>query len=229
MTDKLSFALVSSAAARAAMKLMLGKSRLSSRCGKACAAVALATLAACSSAGRLPGGLTWDTAVFSSSRALEVVFNEVCLPAILDGGSIGQRASDRALQQVPASSIGAVGATDRDFAWRLPMMAGGAYVVAWEDGSCTASVDSGSSDELRAVVIAAINARPEGFTLGSSESIESGRRVRAAYCTRSVAPPFVVGVTTQTRWGRPALVATVFRAHDPAPPFCAPAADPTGT
>jgi hypothetical protein len=161
-------------------------------------------------------------ALTSAKAALDVAFGRVCLPAILESGSIEQRALGAYMAPVSARGLGAIGATEADKAWRLGSMAE-VSVVAWSDGSCSVSIGRGDAAELSSAVRAALAARSEGFVEGQTAAVDSGRGVRTAYCTPQ-SPPVVVGVTTpapHTR--RPALVATIFRARG-AFSACAPAA-----
>jgi hypothetical protein len=151
-------------------------------------------------------------ALTDSVAAGEIVLQDVCLIGIAERKPIEPLALYERL--VPMSP-GAAHAGPSDKVWRLASI-NPVYAVAWADGSCSAYVDRGSSERLRAMAERVIQARPEGFVLASSGLVDADRVERSVYCGRAGADRIVATITTPNgRAGRGmrALSSTVYRAR----------------
>lgn len=109
-----------------------------------------------------------------------IALAKVCLPAILGARSIEALAIAQGMLPASANEVGG-GKTDK--AWRLGLVEP-AYAVAWSDGGCTALVEKGSRETLRAMAESEILGRPEGFKRGSVAVVEDGRLERSLYCAQ---------------------------------------------
>lgn len=161
-----------------------------------------------------------DRMTIDGLTAGQIALAKVCLPAILKARQI--EALARAEGMLPASAA-SVGGGKADKAWRLGM-GEPVYAVAWADGSCTAVVEKGAPESLRAMAEREILDRPEGFTLGSTSVVEDGRLQRSIYCARTDTGWALASLTvpgpkpvSRTR----ALSSTVYLRSTPSP-LCAP-------
>jgi len=164
------------------------------------------------------GPAPW-AALVSPSAALKVVVEEVCIPAILDGGSIEQLALSRYMLPVDPRRAGSPSATR---AWRLASYSD-IHVFELPNGGCSASVEAGSAEELASAAVSALRARRPDFRAGLVQS--SGGAERTAYCTDGERP-FVAAVVRKTARSRDtAFLLNLFRAESDRPSFC-PAPEP---
>ncbi|MBU4436037.1 MAG: hypothetical protein KKC14_16685, partial [Alphaproteobacteria bacterium] len=116
---------------------------------------------------------------------------KVCLPAILGARSIESLAIAEGM--LPAS-VSEVGDPQADKAWRLSLIEP-TYAVDWGDGSCTASVEKGSREALRAMAESEVLSRPEGFKRGAVTVIEAGRLEQSIYCAKVQSGWAVISLT----------------------------------
>jgi hypothetical protein len=152
----------------------------------------------------------------SSSEALKVVFDEVCVPVILDGGDFVALAKSRYMVETKASTD-STGQTSHSF--RLASF-GEVTATLWADGSCMVGLERGDSSELQAQVLAALAARGHTMTRGVSSSAPNDG-ARMAFCNADQRP-LLLSVTTPASKSskRPALVATLYRAKGSASDIC---------
>jgi hypothetical protein len=163
-------------------------------------------------------------ALTDSVAAGEIVLRDVCLTGIAEHKPIEPRALYERLVPMPP---GAAHAGPSDKVWRLASISP-VYAVAWADGSCSAYVDRGPSDRLRAMAERVIAAGPEGFVLVSSGLVDADRVERSVYCGTAGADRVVATVTTpngQAGRGMRALSSTVYRAR-PDSTLCPPSSAP---
>lgn len=163
-------------------------------------------------------------ALTDSVAAGEIVLRDVCLTGIAERRPIEQLALYERLVSMPPRSANA-GPSDK--VWRLASI-NPVYAVAWADGSCSAYVDRGPSDRLRAMAERVILARPEGFVLASSGLVDSDRVERSVYCGRAGQDRIVATITTpngRAGQGMRALSSTVYRAR-PESTLCPPSPTP---
>jgi len=121
-----------------------------------------------------------DRMTIDGVQAGRIALAKVCLPAILGARSIEPLAIAQGMLPASASEVRG-GRADK--AWRLGLVEP-AYAVAWSDGSCTALVEKGSRETLRAMAEGEILGRPEGFKRGSVAVVEGGRLERSLYCAQ---------------------------------------------
>jgi hypothetical protein len=130
-----------------------------------------------------------DPAV-SAAKGLNLVFERVCMPVILDGQDFG--ALVRAHMMVAmAPATNATGRSGQTY--RLGLT--GVSATLWEDGSCTAGSQLGDSEQLRAQVLASLGKRGHVMTRGVSRRPHTDGGVTTAYCSSDPAP-LVLGVET---------------------------------
>ena len=155
-------------------------------------------------------------ALTSSSAALKVVFDEICLPAILDGQSVARLAVQRHLVEVNPKLAGFSGDVRT---WRLASLAH-VYVAAWGDGTCSATVDRGDADAFRRQVLDAVAARNIILASGASQPAKADG-VNTAYCS-APPQPLVISIITPAdrRSRRPAIFVNAFRSRGVEPSFC---------
>lgn len=151
----------------------------------------------------------WD-ALTDTVGAGEIVLQNVCLRGVVESKPIEPLALHERLVHM---SPGAAGAGPSDKVWRLASI-NPVYAVAWADGSCSAYVDRGPSDRLRAMADTVLRARPEGFVRMSSGLVDNDRVERTIYCAGAGDRQFVATIATPN--GRPArgvraLSSTVYR------------------
>jgi hypothetical protein len=174
-----------------------------------------ALLAGCATAPRTGDGSPPWSSLTSPSAALTVALGEVCLPAMLDGAVLAERAEARYLQPVSPRSTGSPSATA---AWRLGSWHS-IYVMALPNGGCSVSLEAGDPDDLYAQAVGMLQARG-GFSQGASLATPDGQAINTAWCTPDARRPLVVGLMRRTSGRRVALLANVFRAQDGRPSFC---------
>jgi hypothetical protein len=182
-------------------------------------ALALAPAAACAADRPAYGPAPYD-ALFDEVRAGEIVLANICLPGILEAKPIGELATYNRLLKMSARTAN-VGPEAE--VWRLASLSA-VNAIAWKDGSCSAYVDRGPADKLRAMAERVILARPEGFARGSSAVVDNGRVERTVYCARAGDEWLVATITTpngKAARGTRALSSTVYRRPGPSP-LCAP-------
>jgi len=152
-------------------------------------------------------------ALTDSVAAGEIVLRDVCLPGIMNRRPLEALAQSERLVAMPP---GAAGAGRNDKVWRLGSL-GGVYAVAWGDGSCSAYVDRGPSEKLRAMAAATILARPEGFAMTQTGLVDGGRVERTVYCAWNGEERLVATITTpaSAKARARALSSTVYRARGP--------------
>lgn len=152
-------------------------------------------------------------ALTSPTAAMRIVFSGVCLTAIRDGRSVETLALDNWLRPVPPRSTGSPTATA---AWRLASYSK-VYVVTLPNAGCSASVEGGDPEGLRAAALE-ILAEQGGFAEGQTVAAEDNSRT--VWCTAEEVRPLVVVLVQRTRGRRPAFVANVFHAENARPSFC---------
>jgi hypothetical protein len=157
-------------------------------------------------------------ALTSSSAALKVVFDEVCLSAALNDRSVEALAIERHLVEVKPKLAGFSGDVRT---WRLASLSP-VYVVAWADGTCSATVERGDPEAFRQQVLETLAAHDIKVTRGQSQAA-LGDGVNVPYCT-SPPQPLVVSIITPTtkKSRRPAILLNVFKAKGELPSFCRP-------
>ena len=161
------------------------------------------------------GPAPW-AALTSPTAAMEVVFDRICLAALMEGRSIDDLAYENHLVSVNPRSTGSPTA---ERAWRLGSWST-VYVMALPNGACSASVEAGNPEGLNAAAIAAMQARAP-FTAGQTSLTNDAERT--AWCTGEAQRPVVVALLKKVRGRRDAFVANVFRAQADRPSFCTPA------
>jgi hypothetical protein len=155
-------------------------------------------------------------ALTSSSAALKVVFDEICLPAILDGQPVASLAVQRHLIEVKPKLAGFSGDVRT---WRLASLAH-VYVAAWADGTCSATVDRGDPEAFRRQVLDAVAARDIALAPGISQPAKA-EGINTAYCS-APPQPLVISIITPAdkKSRRPAIFVNAFRARGAEPSFC---------
>ncbi len=154
-------------------------------------------------------------ALISPTAAMEVVFNEVCLPAILENQSIEALALQRFMRPVGVRETGSDQAVA---AWRLASYSG-VYVMQLPNSGCSASVDAGDPDALNARALELLAARGT-FAAGAVAATRGGNAVNTAHCSPETDRPVIVGLVRKTGGRGAAFLANVFRAQNTRPPFC---------
>ncbi len=162
-------------------------------------------------------------ALTSPTAALKVAFDEVCLPAVLEGRSLEDLAHQRYLVPVNPRSTGSPTATA---AWRLASYSH-VYVVALPGGGCSVAVEGGDPEGLNAAAIAMMKAWA-AFAPAAPEPTADGKAERTAWCTPEANRPYFIALLRRTSGRRNALVANVQRAQGLRPSFC-PVAVPAPT
>ena len=132
-------------------------------------------------------------ALVSPTAAMEVVFNEVCLPAILENQSIETLALQRFMRPVGVRETGSDQAVA---AWRLASYSE-VYVMQLPNGGCSASVDAGDPDALNA---RALELLARG---GRSPSGPPTKREAATPSTRPTARPKLIVPSSWAWCARP--------------------------
>jgi hypothetical protein len=155
-------------------------------------------------------------ALVSSSEALKVVFDEVCIPVVLEGGDFVTLAKSRYMVEVKSASD-TTGQSSKTF--RLASM-GEVTATLWEDGSCMVGLERGESDELHAQALSALTSRGHAMKAGvSSPAPNDG--ARAAFCNADPRPLILVVTKPASKSSkRPALVGTLYRAKGGASDIC---------
>lgn len=180
----------------------------------ASALIALATpVAAEETAKRAP-----YAALLSASAALKVVVDEVCAPAVINGGSIEVLAKARHMQPVDPRRAGSAMATR---AWRLASL-GDVHVFELPNGGCSASVERGDPEVLHREALGYLTARRPDLALGQSQPADNGRAHREAYCSTEPRPIVAALLKKVGRSRRPAFLLNLFRAEAARPAFCSP-------
>ena len=156
-------------------------------------------------------------ALVSPAAAMELVFNEVCLPAIIDNQSIETLALRRFMRPV---SVRETGSAQAVAAWRLASYSE-VYVMQLPNGGCSASVEAGDADGLNARALELLALRGS-FTAGLTAEMRGGNAVNTAHCSPELDRTVVVGLIRKTGGRGPAFLANVFRAQGARPPFCPP-------
>lgn len=159
-------------------------------------------------------------AVFSADEAVKVVFDSICVPAILEGKPVADLAKARGLVEVQAN-LKQGGPNDRTYGF--PSLSH-ALVTAWADGTCMISIDKGDAPALRAKLITTLESKSLVIHPGSTVPADNAGE-KTAYCSAD-RPPIVLGVITPRNPDKPgkraALVANLFRAKSGNPEFCRP-------
>lgn len=178
-------------------------------------ALGLGLLAACGSSDGVARYAPFG-ALVSSSEALKVVFDEVCVPVVLDGADFVTTAKSRYMVE-DQPSRDATGQSSQSF--RLAAIG---YVTAtlWADGTCMVGLERGDSDELADQALAALAARGHVMKPGLAAAA-SGDGVRVAFCNQDERP-LILAVTRPASKSskRPALVAGLYRAKGGASDIC---------
>jgi hypothetical protein len=155
-------------------------------------------------------------ALTSGDEALKVVFDQVCLPAVLDGGDFVTLAKSHYLvaDKPPKDSTGQSGET-----FALAAMAH-AYATRWADGSCMITIERGDASAYRAHVLAALAEKGQTTTPGIVTPVPNGG-VRSGFCNPDPRP-LILAMTTPDgpKSKRPAIVATLYRAKGGASDIC---------
>ncbi len=178
------------------------------------AAVALAGCAGQQHTVRPAQPAPWG-ALVSPSKAMEIVFSDVCLTALEQARGVEGLALDHWLRPVPPRSTGSSQATA---AWRLASYSE-VYVVTLPNGGCSASVEAGDPQALHD---AALSLMSRHVVFSKGLSMPEQDNVRTAWCTAEQDKPLVVALVRRTGGRRPAFVANVFRAQGARPSFCTP-------
>jgi hypothetical protein len=185
--------------------------------GQFFAATALLS-AGLSGCGALPGtcregitrGSAPDAALTSGDEALKVVFDQVRLPLILDGGDFLTRAKSHDLV-ARKPSTDAPGQTSQTFE-----LASLAHAAArfWSDGACSGVLQKGDSEAMSSHILASLAAR--GQAMKPDASKPAARDGVDAACCNADPRPLALGVLTPTARAsrRPAIVANLYRAKD---------------
>lgn len=185
-------------------------------------AVGLSLLsAACgTTSGPGPDGVTRGPAPYaaltSTSAGLKVVFDEVCIPVVLDGGDFVTLSKSRHMVETKASTD-TTGQSSQSF--RVASF-GEITATLWADGSCMVALERGDSSELRDQVLASLTARGHAMTRGISGAAPNDG-ARMAFCNADPRP-LVLALTTPASKSsrRLALVATLYRAKGGASDIC---------
>lgn len=184
-------------------------------------AFGLSLLTACgTSSGPGPDGVTRGPAPYaaltSSSEALKVAFEQVCLPVILDGGDFVTLAKSRYMVEVKPGRD-TTGQSSQTF--RLASF-GEVTATLWEDGSCMVALERGNSEELSSQALASLAARGQVMTRGiSGPAANDGARL--AFCNPDPRPLILALTTPASKSSRRlALVATLYRAKGGASDIC---------
>lgn len=146
---------------------------------------------------------------------MELVFNEVCLAAILENQPIETLALRRYMRPVGVRETGSAQAVA---AWRLASYSE-VYVLQLPNGGCSASVEAGDPDDLNSRALELLAARGT-FTMGAAVEARGGDAINTAHCSSETDRPVVVGLIRKTAGRGPAFLANVFRAQAARPPFC---------
>lgn len=167
-----------------------------------------------------PDGLTRGPAPYgaltSADAALEVVFDQVCLPAILDGGDFVTLARSHYLVETkaPKNSTG-----QSAQAFRLASMSK-ASATLWADGTCTVGLEKADTSRMAEHMLATLSARGQGMTVGVSRPADRGG-IATAYCNSDLRPLILVIVRPgDGKSKRPAVVANLHRAVGGASDIC---------
>jgi hypothetical protein len=184
-------------------------------------AAACVALAACGSTTK-PGrdgiirGPAPYAALTSASEALKVVFDEVCVPTVLDGGDFVMLAKQRYMVEVkPARD--ATGQTNQSF--RLASL-GDVGATLWADGTCTISVERGETEAMKAQVLETLLKR--GHTMKPVKTdTAAGGGVRTGYCNDEPRPLLLAIITPGPKPSkRPNIVVNLYRARGGASDIC---------
>jgi hypothetical protein len=157
-------------------------------------------------------------ALTSPSAAVKVAFEEVCLPAILDGQPVETLAIQRHLVSVNPKLAGFSGEVKT---WRLASL-GQVYVAAWSDGTCSVTSERGDPEALRQQVLDAMAARGIRLTAGLAQPAKADG-INQAYCEAG-SHPLVLSIITPVdkKSRRGAVFTNLFRARGERPSFCTP-------
>jgi hypothetical protein len=184
-------------------------------------AIGLGLLTACgTSSGPGPDGVTRGPAPYaaltSSSEALKVAFDQVCMPVVLDGGDFVALAKSRYMVEVKPGKD-STGQASQTF--RLASF-GEVTATLWADGSCMVALERGDSEELSSQALASLSSRGHAMTRGTSGPAPNDG-VRIAFCNPDPRP-LILAVTTPASKSskRLALVATLYRAKGGASDIC---------
>jgi hypothetical protein len=152
----------------------------------------------------------------SSDEALKVVFDEVCLPTVLDGGDFVTLAKSHYL--VPGKpSSDKTGQTSQTF--ELASMAR-ASATLWSDGTCMVGLQKGDTVAMRDHIVAALSARGQVMKPGRSDRDPNGD-ANTAYCNADPRPLLLAVKTPGPKNSkRPAIVANLYRAKGGASDLC---------
>jgi hypothetical protein len=147
---------------------------------------------------------------------LKVVFDEVCMPVVLDGGDFVTLAKSRYMVEVKPGTD-STGQSSQTF--RLASF-GEVNATLWADGSCMVGLERGNSEALGAQALASLAARGQAMTRGTSGPAPNDG-ARTAFCNADPRP-LILAVTTPASKSsrRPALVATLYRARGGASDIC---------
>jgi hypothetical protein len=179
-------------------------------------ALGLGLLAACGSSDGIVRGPAPYGALVSSSEALKVVFDEVCMPVVLDGADFATTAKSRYMVEGQPSKD-ATGQSSQSF--RLAAF-GDVTATLWDDGTCMVGLERGNSDELGNQALAALASRGHVMKPGLAAAA-SNDGARVAFCNQDPRP-LILAVTKPASKSskRPALVAGLYRAKGGASDIC---------
>ncbi|HVY88739.1 MAG TPA: hypothetical protein VG942_07720 [Hyphomonadaceae bacterium] len=188
----------------------------------ALAACGLAILAAsCGSTGKpdkdgIVRGPAPYGALTSGEEALKIIFDQVCLPTVLDGGDFITLAKSHYLIETAAAKD-STGQSSRTF--ELASLAH-ASAALWADGTCTISIQRGDSEKYRTQILAALAARGQAMKQGTVASAANDG-VNTAYCNPDPRPLLLgVIVPGSPKSKRSAIVANLYRAKGGASDIC---------
>jgi len=182
----------------------------------ALSALGLGLLAACGASDGIERGPAPYGALVSSSEALKVVFDEVCMPVVLDGADFVTTAKSRYMVSgQPAKDQ--TGQSSQTF--RLAAF-GGVTATLWPDGTCMVGLERGDSEELGQQALASLATRGHVMKPGVSEPAPNDG-ARIAYCNQEPRPLILALTKPASKSSkRPALVAGLYRAKGGASDIC---------
>lgn len=142
------------------------------------ATIALAGLSACASA--LPNGAAPVSSLYSFNDTARFMLGDVCLPSVVDGTPVAQRASVPAVYPVEGAP---------QPSWRAGP-GGAVRVTQTGPGACMVTVTRGIPEDLRDAMIREVQQSRSDFRLVDSET--RGRVVTDTFCA-----PFPSGLSVR--------------------------------
>jgi hypothetical protein len=175
-------------------------------------AAAVGPLSAGCATGDLP-----DIQAASVSKAANLVFEQVCIPVVLDGADFATVAKARLMTPMAPAVSGNLTAQT----FRLGHI--GVTASMWQDGSCAVGVERGDSEHLRDQTIASLRTRGQDLKPGVAGLPAANDGVGAVYCSTDPRP-VMLGVTmpASTSAKTHAMIATLYPAADKPPALCTP-------